>query len=77
MKQNTDLEGAKKIMYETNEIAFDVERNLGDQNIRAVSSQEKVSKDICNSIRQGEFKKCLASQIPSSVGCSEEKQLQS
>ena len=42
MQQNAALEGAIKIGYETGTIAMDIERDLGDQNIRAVKSQMKL-----------------------------------
>lgn len=42
MKQNQDLENARRVGYEAGEVALDIQRNLGDQNARAISSQTKV-----------------------------------
>ena len=44
MKQNAALEGAIRTGHETGDIAIDIERNLGDQNIRAKASREKVKR---------------------------------
>eukprot|EP00826_Nyctotherus_ovalis_P051424 TRINITY_DN6425_c0_g1_i1.p1 TRINITY_DN6425_c0_g1~~TRINITY_DN6425_c0_g1_i1.p1 ORF type:complete len:165 (+),score=48.80 TRINITY_DN6425_c0_g1_i1:392-886(+) len=44
MKQNEALEGAIRIGHETGNVAIDIERNLGDQNMRAKASREKVKR---------------------------------
>ena len=42
MKQNAALEGAIRTGYEAGSVAIDIERNLGDQNARAMGTQAKV-----------------------------------
>eukprot|EP01022_Parablepharisma_sp_SALTPOND_P034800 TRINITY_DN9305_c0_g1_i1.p4 TRINITY_DN9305_c0_g1~~TRINITY_DN9305_c0_g1_i1.p4 ORF type:complete len:176 (+),score=28.42 TRINITY_DN9305_c0_g1_i1:2121-2648(+) len=42
MKQNFALEGAIRTGYEAGSVALDIERDLRDQNVRAVGSQGKL-----------------------------------
>ncbi len=42
MRQNNDLQSAIRVGNEAGDIALDIQRNLGDQNARAISSQTKV-----------------------------------